>query len=355
MARKKRSHTPGSIYKKNNKLVIELKGKKLYTGLNDTPEGREKAKLMKEQMYEQWLINRGTLPDHTKDFISAKEAFLEFVSHLERKQRSQATIRNYKLAFKLIYKEDYLINQRINNEYRIVFDIRRFVDTTNVGNVSINSYLRCIRSYLNYCYTQGYINKIDVMNLFGKPEKEKKPIAYNDRDLEKILEYFYETDEEFALWISFMRLTGSRSKESITLTWDQVDIEKRQILIYNKINTEKSEMIIVSDRVLNILERLLVLSTQRPKNKHKLFRWTYNGLSRLTRRFHDAEKLLGIEPTNGCFHKLRKAFATEIIENDLSIWEVKELMRHANINTTLKYYKEKNTLKLVDALNRIHH
>lgn len=353
MARKRRSYTPGSIYAKQGKLVIDLKGKKYCTGFNDTPEGREKAKQMKEQLYEKLLKEKDLLPDRSKDFTTILEAFNIFIKHLERLKRSQKTIVNYKLAFKSIFTEDYLISKKIGNEYQIIYSIRSFIDNSNIENTSKNIYLRAVRSFLNYSFSQGYISQINVMKMFGQPEKERKPIAYNDKDLDCLLEYFNAFDEEFALWLSLMRETGARCKESLSLKWDQIDFNKRTIKLFNKTNTNKSEIIVISKRTNKILDRLKEISETKTKDKQKVFRWSETSMSRLTRRVHKAERILGIEQTEGCFHKLRKAFATEIIEKDLPIYQVKELMRHSDINTTLKYYKEKDTQKLVDAMNRI--
>ncbi len=55
---------------------------------------------------------------------------------------------------------------------------------------------------------------------------------------------------------------------------------------------------------------------------------------------------VGIDKQERGFHAIRRTFATNLIDSNVSLADVKDLMRHKDIKTTLEHYKAKNSQRL---------
>ena len=108
----------------------------------------------------------------------------------------------------------------------------------------------------------------------------------------------------------------------------------------NDMRSNEDDYIPISSVAMSILQQL------KEMNIDKVFRWSPTTYSRLSRRLKDAFVELGIDRNDRGFHTIRRTFATNLIENDVSIADVKDLMRHKDIKTTLQHYKAKKTHRL---------
>ncbi len=173
--------------------------------------------------------------------------------------------------------------------------------------------------YLTYEEEQKLLAEVD-------PRREVKGMAsYDDRRpaLQQQMQDVYD------LIILFLD-TGARHSEITTLTWERIDLDKRSINLWRpKVRNES--ILYMTDRAHEVLSR-------RHANSSSPFVFTSkNGTARrsLTHVFQRAFKRAGLE---GCTaHTLRHTHATRLIQNGMNLYEVKEILGHADIQTTMRY------------------
>ena len=143
--------------------------------------------------------------------------------------------------------------------------------------------------------------------------------------------------------------TGARHSEVTTLTWDRVDLVNRTINLWRpKVSNES--VLYMTDRVWEVLSRRKQGSTSPYIFTSK------DGSARrsLTHVFQRAFVRAGLP---GCSaHTLRHTHATRLIQNGLNLYEVKEVLGHADIQTTMRYAhleQAKVTRKAFEVINNL--
>lgn len=130
---------------------------------------------------------------------------------------------------------------------------------------------------------------------------------------------------------------GLRFGEVAALTWQDVNFPKGQILIRDP-KARANRFAFMTNRVKTMLE-----DRHAPENTGLIFLDKYgkkfNKVSRTFRRI--ADELFNadvIDPRlRVCFHTLRHTFASWLVEGGVSLYEVKELMGHADFGMTQRY------------------
>jgi len=141
--------------------------------------------------------------------------------------------------------------------------------------------------------------------------------------------------------------TGARHGEICQLEWGNINLEKRTIALWRP-KVQNESVIYMTDRVVEILnERYRKRTTKYLfTNKQGLARKT------LTHVIQRAFRRAGLE---GCSaHTLRHTHATRLIQNGLNLYEVKEILGHSDIKTTMRYAhieQAQVSRKAVDVIN----
>jgi len=143
--------------------------------------------------------------------------------------------------------------------------------------------------------------------------------------------------------------TGARHGEICTLQWGSINLTNRTIGLWRpKVRNES---------VLYMTERVYEVLTRRHANPFNQF--VFNDKKGLARNnvhltFKKAFERAGI---TGCTaHTLRHTHATRLIQNGLNLYEVKEILGHADIQTTMRYAhieQAKVSLKARDVINQL--
>lgn len=334
----KRKVDAGSIFvrKGTNKITIKYRGIQLATGLNNTPANKKIAQeLLKKLHYEQ--INYE--PPQRKQQITMREAFTVFIDE-HCKHLSKNSIRLYVLSYKSISPSEFVMNDNT-----ISSDVERFMESNNLTASTVLTYLQHYSVFVNFCLRRGWITTFPEklrMERRGSYRQVKRKVVevFEREEFERIVEYFKESDYEYALLLMLLWHTGGRITETLSLTWSQVDFRRARLRYSNKINSNEDDYIPISSVAMSILKQL------KEMNVDKVFRWSPATYSRLSRRLKDAMDALGIDRNERGFHTIRRTFATNLIENDVAIADVKDLMRHKDIKTTLQHYKAKKSHRL---------
>ncbi len=124
--------------------------------------------------------------------------------------------------------------------------------------------------------------------------------------------------------------TGARFSEIATLEWQRIDLSQQTIGLWRP-KVQNESILYMSERVFAVLSR-------RHQSKRSPYVFTNKAggpRNSTTHVFQRAFKRAGLL---GCSaHTLRHTHATRLIQNGLNLYEVKEILGHADIKTTMRY------------------
>ena len=124
--------------------------------------------------------------------------------------------------------------------------------------------------------------------------------------------------------------TGARYSEIADIRWDQIDLEQGMIGLWrSKVSNEG--VIAMTRRVREVLAR-------RYREREGDFVFTNNNGDKrgyATQSIRKAMKRAGLHEVR--IHTLRHTLATRLIQNGMTVYEVKAILGHSDIRTTMRY------------------
>lgn len=209
--------------------------------------------------------------------------------------------------------------------------------------------LRYLKSIFNWAVTQEYIDSSPCQKVKNIRLPEKQPLFLSKNDFNILLEKI--DDQLLKQIVIFAIYTGLRESEILTLKWDQVDIKNKMIILSNRSHITKSRRVrsvplndsafhVINNRI-GISEELVFTKSGRPiLNNYVTKKFKF-----YIRQTSFNQKLK--------FHSLRHTFASWLVQNGVSIYEVSKLLGHADIKTTEIYahLSPENFRNAVELLN----
>ena len=133
--------------------------------------------------------------------------------------------------------------------------------------------------------------------------------------------------------------TGMRRGECLSVEWEDVDFEKRQVVLPDPdmIKAALPRSIPMTTRVYDILSRRKLDKSKR----RRPFMFTSHQLDFQVQRFKDevvetGEKYMDIEDVP-LFHTCRHTFISRLLQKGVPLTTVRELAGHRDISTTMRY------------------
>jgi len=215
---------------------------------------------------------------------------------------------------------------------------------------TINGALDLIKSLFSYAVKNDYIRKSPTMDVVKFALKDEKEALYFTKDeLAKIWE---NTNPHWLNFFKMLYYTGMRKNELINLTWKNVNLKNNEESI-TVISSEDFRTKTGRKRTIPLhRDAIDIIKGQRGIHKKYVF------VSQEGKKIHPdkpyrnlkvALKRAGLE---GDVHKLRHTMASHAILKGVSIYEVKELLGHQDIQTTMIYaHLSPNTLR--KAINKL--
>lgn len=169
------------------------------------------------------------------------------------------------------------------------------------------------------------------------PKRDNRRQRYLSREESNLLLNALATRSPISYDMSILGLDcGLRFGEIAALCWEDCDFERGLMLIRDP-KARANRFAFMTSRVREILER-------RGRNLSGLIFLDAKGnrldrVSKTFRRIADEMFNKGIEDPRlrVCFHTLRHTFASWLVEGGVSLYEVKELMGHADFSMTQRY------------------
>ncbi|WP_264183977.1 site-specific integrase [Bacillus shivajii] len=167
----------------------------------------------------------------------------DYILYLEvEKNYSVNTLNSYAYDLKLF--GDFLDqnNRSLMLDEITSSSVRRFVQDQviqyEIKPRTLQRRISCLKSFTQYCLKENYM-KVDFMAGIQAPKSDKKLPSYMTLpDLKKLFSSL-ETDERplalrNELMFKLLATTGMRRQELVDLTWEQVDLNYKTVLIRGK-------------------------------------------------------------------------------------------------------------------------
>ncbi len=270
------------------------------------------------------------LPDPPEDVkeLSVWDALEEFLLSLEAAGASSKTVKAYKagisdflrftgkeLVSELSYRDftKWRINRLRNGFPKGSKDRRK-------AQMTLHYYSLYVRAFLQWL---GIVNKVPAV---ARPRGRRRTPTLTREEILKLLEA--SRDLLDLLIVSMLFETGLRAQELLSLTVDDVDLGKREIVVRNaKFGEER--VVFFGPLTEAVLKEYLKLI-----KRGKLIPLSYTGLYK---RLKTLAKRAGVDPGKVRPHVLRHTFATEALRRGLNLVALQIILGHKDIKTTQEY------------------
>ena len=193
----------------------------------------------------------------------------------------------------------------------------------------------CISSFFGFLQDMGYAQTNPARRLPLPRVSEHVPVYLTEEMAQQLIAAADTPWTKAA--VVLLLSTGIRRSEAVGVTLDDIDLEKRQLLIRGK--GDKERVVPLTDQVVEAIQAYLPYRTK-TQSRH-LFVSAWKGhpihgrcINRMLKIVIEKAGLAGQGITP---HKLRHTFATHLIRNGADIRTVQELLGHADIQTTARY------------------
>ena len=282
------------------------------------------------------------------------DEFLEYLYII--KKHSEHTINGYRID--LIDFLEFNNDKVLNIDKNVINKYMQYLYDKNVSKATISRRLSSLRSFYNYMYNNGMVDK-NYFAMIKNPKKEKSlPKFVKDIDIDKM---FMVPDtknplgQRNLLIIRMLYATGVRVSELVNICVKDININDRTIRILGK--GSKERIVVFGNNTKEIL--LLYLNNGRYKlskgnNDYLFLNKDGNKLSdRYVRKIINdiiikASILMHVSP-----HMLRHTFATDMLNNGADLVSVKDLLGHESLNTT-SIYTHVSDDKIREIYNKAH-
>lgn len=246
--------------------------------------------------------------------------------------RSEGTVDLYKQHLKRMLQ---YINKPVKEitESDLFLYISKYQKERGVSSGYLDNIRLVFSSFFGWLNNKGYISKNPAAGLDPiKTEKRiKKPLS--DTELETLRRKCL-IKRDTAL-VEFLYSTGVRVSELIALNRQDIDFNSMDAVVYGK-GAKERETYLTAAACMHLKEYLdsridsneaLFVSLRSPHE-----RLTVSGVEAILRRLG---KETGIEKVHP--HRFRRTMATNILNKGMPIEEVKEILGHVKLDTTLIY------------------
>lgn len=273
------------------------------------------------------------------DDPTISEAFERFIKRKKAKNLSSESINFYKNDCKYFFDflgEDVKCSE-IDSD--IVIEYINFLKETkpDLKNVSINTYLRALRTFLNFCAKENYMSKVEIEML--ECEEKIKP-TYTLGELEELikkpnLKQCAFSDYRNWVMICFLMGTAVRLGTLVEIKIEDIDFEEHEISL-KKVKNKKQFKIPLTHELEKILLEYLEFREGNPEDP--LFctmygeKFSKEGVKTAIQRYNNRR---GIDKTS--IHLFRHTFAKDWILNGGDIFRLQKILGHSSLEVVKEY------------------
>jgi len=275
--------------------------------------------------------------------VTADPLVEKFLTHLRvEKGASPRTLETYLYPIKALahFADGKKIKLRSMREDEVLSFLER---RKNEGLSSSTMFITAlsIRLFYRFLTRRGIIKADPTLNLSIPQVEESIPDPVIPQDMEKLLQE--PPIEKYSLWRTHLLAelayaSGLRASEITSLRLDQLNLDDGYVRVKRK--RRKERLIPLGPRIIEKLKRYLAIrATAFPKDSTFLF-LSHRGRPIDRKTFWWLLKNLAMRTgVQGQVspHKLRHAFATDLMSRGVGLPAIQELMSHGNIRQTQRY------------------
>ena len=236
-------------------------------------------------------------------------------------------------------------------------DIERYREErkkAGVKNRTINLELTLLHRILKLGLERNHLSRLPYQKLselrLKETDSERKK-ALNQAEVKRLLEF---SEGLTQLYIALLYYTGMRKSEALSLSWDDIDLEREEIIIRPKPELDfapKSG----KERIIPLHPDLKAILENIPRNAGK-GKWLFSNqkgerIKDLRESFKNACKKAGLEGITP--HCLRHSFASLMIQNGVDARTLSEILGHSSPIITLNIYSHCFDSYRKQAINRL--
>lgn len=263
-------------------------------------------------------VQKGILHGRYSGEKSLREFVKEYLDY-SKVNKAPQTYQEDVYIFKKFLK--FIPDKRLSDiEPKDIEDYKVLLTEKNLSSVTVNNYLRSIKAALNMAVKWEYLEKNPGQAVKFLPVQKKLPKFLTVEEIQKLLQAI--PPRSYPI-IYTLAKTGLRRGEALNLQWQDVDLE-RNIIKVTESKTYRPRVIPIDEKLKSVLAGL-------PRKNSKVFEIS---LSQLKDDFEKARKAAGL---NINIHGLRHSFASHLAMSGVSLFSIRDLLGHTNIETTNIY------------------
>lgn len=267
------------------------------------------------------------------DFQELKQ---EYLQHCQSKGLAPSTVGGYNRNIN--YFLDWLGNQTLDNKC-IQQYTKHLQQTTNRNAISLNTLLRSVKIWLDWCYNEDYISTpIKVQYL--KTSQQPKEI-YSDDDIKRLLKNPKINScsySELRCWCqcTLFLTTGIRRSSLLNIRLEDINWHNNTIkLIHTK--NKQIQYVSIPDETAKAIKLWMKYRVNNSEYLFTTIRGTQLNENSITRDIATYNRSRGVSVTS--VHAFRHTFATKLVQRGVDVFTVCKLLGHKDIQTTQIYLK----------------
>lgn len=177
------------------------------------------------------------------------------------------------------------------------------------------------------------------------PDREgqgMKPMAERSDALKSMMQDAYDL-------VILLLDSGARYSEIANIEWQRIDLAERTIHLWRS-KVQNETILYMTDRVFEVLSRRFAEKA----NQHVFSNKAGGARGYCTQSIRKAIARAGLKDCR--VHTLRHTHASRLIQNGMSVYEVREILGHSDIKTTMRYAhleQRQVTSKARDVINQL--
>jgi site-specific recombinase XerD len=251
---------------------------------------------------------------------------------------SENTIRMYQYRLEYFFNR---INKSINeiDSDDLRFYLGKLKMETKCSNTTLENNRLILSSFFKWCHNEEIISKnpMSKLSAIKKDTFKEKPFSHTEQEL---LTIACETDRDRAL-LEFLLSTGCRVSEVVSVNRNQIDIYSKQLTVVGKGNKERT--VYLTDKSLVYIKKYLDGRTDKNEalfvsEKKPHDRLSVDGVENILKKIGKKANVQNVHP-----HRFRRTLCNTLADKGMPIQNVKEILGHDSIDTTMIYYNSNNS------------
>ena len=279
---------------------------------------------------------------HKNTIISYKYDINQFNNFIKKKKKS----------FKSIIKKD-------------ILDFLENLKLKNVKNKTKSRKIFALKRFYRFLISERIIKNNPMEKIDIPKSEDTLSITLSADQIKKILKFVSKKTNDYKgirsnLIIELLYSTGVRVSELISIKTNNIDLQKKKILIDppEKGKSRKERIVFFAEQTKEVIEKYLEFRKIYFKEKDSPWLFPSNNTNDfLTRRrvlqiMHNLADKIKIDKNLMHPHSFRHAFGNHLLNSGADIRVVQKLLGHSSIITTQKYTEHRD--KLIETIENFH-